>query len=198
MIALPGESRYIDVDGLKPHYVVAGEGPPILLLHGLGASVVTWRDNIGPLSESHTVYALDFPGHGDTDNPDIDYAPETILRFMVRLLAELKLDRVAIIGNSVGGAVGLMMALRHGDRVSGLVLVGSAGLGRDISPYVRLLSLPLVGRVLESSKVGGTKHMLYNVFWDDKFITRSCWTSSSGLGRWRGPKRPWSERSGDR
>ena len=65
-----------------------------------------------------------------------------------------------------------MMALRHADRVSRLVLVDSAGLGREISPYIRLVALPLVGNVLESSRVGGSKCMLYNVFWDEKFVTR--------------------------
>ncbi len=171
MIKLPGESRYVTVDGIRIHYVVAGEGRPVMLLHGLGASVVTWRDNIDALSESYKVYAIDLPGHGDSAKPDIGYAPDTIVECIGKLVNELGLERPAIIGNSVGGALAMMIAFRFPDLVSGLVLVGSAGLGREISLYIRLLSLPLLGTILESSKIGGPKLMLVNVFHDRSLAT---------------------------
>ena len=172
MIELPGESRYVTVDGIKTHYVVAGAGHPLLLFHGLGASVVTWRDNIGPLSKAFRVYAVDFPGHGDSDKPDFDYATDTILRFVAHFMETLKLDRVAIIGTSVGGAVGLMMALRFPHLVSTLVLVDSASLGKEVSFYLRLVSVQGLGEFLESSRVGGTRFMLYKVFHDPSFVTQ--------------------------
>ena len=74
-------------------------------------------------------------------------------------------------GSSVGGALALLMCLREPDRFSKLVLVDSAGLGRKLSLYVRLVSLPLLGQILESTRVGGTKYMLYNVFEDQSFVT---------------------------
>ena len=152
MIELPGESRYVTVAGVKTHYIVAGDGDPLLLFHGLGASVVTWRDNIGPLSKAFRVYAIDFPGHGDSDKPDIDYSADTFTRFALHLIDTLELDHPAIIGNSVGGALGLMIALGHPERVSGLVLVDSASLGKEISiaerkPFFNHKRLRLVNRL---------------------------------------------------
>lgn len=169
---MPGESRFVDVNGIRTRYVVAGEGAPLLLLHGLGASAVTWRDNIGPLSQAYRVYAPDLPGHGDTDKPDIDYMPETILGFVVRFAESLGLRQPGIVGNSVGGGLGLMMALRHPELVGSLVLVDSTCLGREVSPYVRLVSIPGLGELLESSKVGGTRFMLYKAFHDRSFVTQ--------------------------
>lgn len=170
MISLPGESRYATVAGIKTHYLAVGAGPPLILIHGLGASVVTWRGNLGPLSKAFRVYALDLPGHGDSEKPDIDYAADRMVRFMVSFMEELGLERPAIIGSSVGGALGLMMALDHPELVSKLVLVDSAGLGKEISVYLRLVSIPGLGEVLESSKVSGTRLMLHNVFYDRAFV----------------------------
>ena len=171
MIELPGESRYATVAGVNTHYVVAGTGPPLLLFHGLGASVATWRDNIGPLSQFFRVYAVDLPGHGDSDKPDIDYSTGTLVRFTVELIDTLDLERPAIVGNSVGGALALMAALGHPDRVSRLVFVDSASLGREVSIYIRLVSIPGIGELLESSRVGGTRFMLNNIFHDRSFVT---------------------------
>ena len=171
MIELPGKSRYVTVDGIDTHYVVAGQGPPLLLVHGLGASVVTWRDNIGPLSNAFQVYAIDLPGHGDTDKPDFDYAADAIVDFIMGFAQSLNLDRPGIIGNSIGGALGMMTAIRYPELVSRLILVSSASLGREVSIYLRLVSLPILGDVLESSSVGGTKFMLYKVFHDRSFAT---------------------------
>ena len=171
MIELPGEDRYATVAGIKTHYVTAGSGPPLILIHGLGASVVTWRDNIGPLSGAFRVFALDLPGHGDSEKPDIDYAADRMVRFMVSFTEELRLERPAIIGSSVGGTLGLMMALEHPKLVSKLVLVDSPALGREVSVYLRLVSIPGLGELLESPKLGGTRLMLQNVFYDRAFVT---------------------------
>lgn len=167
---LPGESAFVMVNGIKTHYLVAGDGPPVLLIHGLGASVVTWRDNVEPLSQRFRVYAIDLPGHGDTDKPDIDYTLETMLDYLRGFLDALGLGRVSLVGSSAAGAVAFYMALNHPDRVDKLVLVDSAGLGRQVSPYLRLVALPLLGNVLESHRVGGTRFMLYNVFYDKSFV----------------------------
>ena len=171
MMDLPGDSRYATVAGVNTHYIVAGAGRPLLLFHGLGASVATWRDNIGPLSKAFRVYAVDLPGHGDSEKPDFDYAVDSLVEFTLSLVETLEFDRPAIIGNSVGGALGLMMALRRPEMVSGLVLADSAGLGREVSIYIRLVSVPLLGGLLESSRIGGTRFMLYNVFHDQSFVT---------------------------
>ncbi len=171
LVPLTGESKFVDVGGIRTHYLVAGEGPPLLLLHGLGASVATWRDNIAALAGKFRVYAIDLPGHGDTDKPrDMDYKMETMSAFLLEFLRIQKLEKVSLIGNSAGGSLGLQFALDHPERIDKLVLSDIAGLGRDASIYIRLVTLPLLGEVLESSKVGGTRFMLYNVFFDKGFV----------------------------
>ena len=90
MIALSGQPRYVTVHGIKTHYVVAGTGHTLLLFHGLGRSVVTWRDDFGPQSKAFRVYAVDLLGHGDSD---------TILRFVAHFVETLKLDLPTIVGN---------------------------------------------------------------------------------------------------
>ena len=173
MIELPGESRYVTVAGVNTHYIVAGDGEPLLLFHGLGASVVTWRDNIGPLSKAFRVYAIDFPGHGDSNKPDIDYSADSYARFALHLIDTLELDRPAIIGNSVGGALGLMIALGHPERLSRLVLVSSAALGREISMFIRLVSVPGLGKLLVRPRVGGSRLVLHSIFHDQSLVTQA-------------------------
>ena len=188
MIELPGDSRRVTIDGINTHYVEAGAGRPLLLFHGLGASVATWRDNIGPLARSFRVVAVDLPGHGDSEKPNIDYHPAAMVRFIASFAEATGLDRPAVIGNSVGGALGLMTALKHPDLVSGLVLVDSASLGRDVSLYIRLVSVPLLGEVLESSKIGGSRFMLKHVFHDPSFATPELVDELYRSHRMRGAK----------
>lgn len=165
------ESRYITVEGIQIHYLMKGKGSPLLLLHGLGASSITWRDNIGSLSENFQVYALDLPGHGDSDKPSIEYEPGRILRLIKLTIETLNMENPAIIGNSVGGSLALMMSLRYPNMISKTVLVNSSSLGKEINLYLRLISVPLLGSLLEGSGLKSTIRMLKNVFYDPSFIT---------------------------
>lgn len=172
---LPGDSRWVelpDAGGIQIHYVMAGEGSPVLLLHGLGASLVAWRDNIEALSERHRVYAIDMPGHGDSDNPATEYSLETYTQWLAGFQSALDIDRPALVGNSAGGMLALAVASARPEAVRSLVLVGAAGLGQKVSLYVRLLSIPLLGELFESSKLRGPALMLKNAFADPRFATK--------------------------
>lgn len=166
MHGLTGTSRHITVDGVKIHYVEAGQGSPVLLYHGLAAAVFTWRENMSVLSRHHRVFAFDVLGHGDSDKPDVEYDPWDVADIMGRAAVQLGLADAAVIGNSAGGTLGMMLAIKFPNLVSRLVLVGSSGLGKEVPLYIRLLSLPLVGTVLQSHRLGGTKLMLESVFHD--------------------------------
>ncbi|MBI2935631.1 MAG: alpha/beta fold hydrolase, partial [Chloroflexi bacterium] len=160
------EPRFIDVDGIRVHCIVAGRGEPVVLLHGLGASHIAWRDNIGPLSRRYAVYALDLPGHGDSAKPPLTYALPEGSSFLSSLLDTLRLDRAHLVGNSLGGMIALQFALDHPERVTKLVLADPAGLGRRIVLFVRLSSLPLLGELLERPTLFGTRALLKVVFYD--------------------------------
>ena len=150
----PESHHFITLEGTgSTHYIAAGYGPPMVLLHGLGTSVVAWRYNISALSERYSVYAPDLPGHGESDKPDITYDLETGVRFVLQFLDALGLERVALVGNSMGGIVALASALRRPDRVQSLVLVDSPGLGRELAWPIRLVALPGIGSLLDALDV---------------------------------------------
>ena len=135
------------------HYVLAGHGPPgptILLIHGLGSSWLTWRENIQPLVQAgYTVIALDLPGHGDSGNPPrLDYHPAGGAELVYEFLKALDIPRAHLVGNSAGGLIAGLVALDHPQIVDRLVLVSAGGLGREVSWPLRLVSLPLAGELV--------------------------------------------------
>ena len=140
------EHRFVTVNGIRTHYVAAGEGEPLLLLHGLGASLMAWALNIEPLSRKFSVYAIDIPGHGDSEKPDMDYLLPTAVDFVRDFMRALGIERASIAGNSMGGMIALKTAIDFPELVDRLVLVDAAGLGREVAWFIRAMSLPLVGR----------------------------------------------------
>ena len=128
------DSRFADLNGVKVHYQVAGEGrPALVLLHGFAASVFSWREVMGPLAGSHTVVAFDRPGFGLTERPlpgqwegPSPYSPEAQVDLTLALMDTLGIDRAVLIGNSAGGAVAMLTALTHPERVQALILVDPA------------------------------------------------------------------------
>ena len=125
----------------------------MVLIHGLGTSSITWSDNIAPLAEHFTVYALDLPGHGGSDNLAIDYTIATGMRVIDGFLERVGVERAAFVGNSIGGLLALRYALELPARVSHLVLVDAAGLGRSIPWWLRLTAVPGVGELLHSRSI---------------------------------------------
>ena len=151
MYTIPGVSQhFVNVHGVRMAYRKAGAGPPVVLLHGLAASSLTWSANIQALAERHTVYALDYPGHGDSDHLAVDYGTDPGVKVFRRFLERIGEPKAALVGNSLGGLIALRYALDYPGYVTHLVLVDSAGLGTELSWALRLASLPLVGEVLLS------------------------------------------------
>jgi pimeloyl-ACP methyl ester carboxylesterase len=119
----------------------------LVLLHGVGDNALDWQWVIPALAHSHRVYAPDLPGSGGSVKPDVDYSPAFFTRFLSAFLDALKVERAVLVGNSLGGLVGLRLALSEPSRVSALGLVASAGLGREVTYALRSLALPGNGRI---------------------------------------------------
>lgn len=138
----------IAVDGLRLRYTDAGKGAPVVLVHGMGSSLEFWRFTAGALARTHRVLAIDLPGSGFSERgPEVPTLTETA-DLLVRFLDALGLDRASLVGNSLGGLVCLETALRHPDRIDRLILSNSAGLGREVSVFWRLVSIPVLGRAM--------------------------------------------------
>ena len=115
---------YIDRDGVRIYYEVAGSGPAILLTHGFAASSRMFAQTVPALATDHTVITWDMRGHGQTDYPDdpAQYTVPLVMGDMAALLDAAGADRAVILGHSVGGFLALEFNLAHPDRVDALVL----------------------------------------------------------------------------
>ena len=119
--------KYITVNGLKICYQEMGEGETVLVVPGLGMSADYWQLNVPAFAAENHVVAVDFPGIGKSDKPDVEYELSWIADQIVAFMDAKGIDRAAVVGGSMGGHIALLMALDHPDRVSKLVLMGSVG-----------------------------------------------------------------------
>lgn len=118
-------SRYVRTPSWNIHYNEAGEGHPVVLLHGSGAGASGWsnfRPNIAPLAESFRVIAMDAPGWGRSDAalPEVYDHPNAVLE----LMDALGIDKAALVGNSMGGMTAVTFAARYPERISHLITMG--------------------------------------------------------------------------
>ncbi len=142
-------ARRLTIDGTTVRYIDAGRGTPVVFIHGLGASMYAWRKNLAPVAAAgYRVIAFDNRGFGFSDKPDTGYANASYARLTVALLDSLHLPDAVLVGHSMGGAIAAEVAIVHPERVRGLVLIGSAGLGAWEPPLFRVGRWPLVGPLL--------------------------------------------------
>jgi len=144
------EDRYVRIGDVRARYWQAGEGgSTVLLLAGIGCSVLEWENNIDALAQRHKVYALDMLGDGLTDKPTGDrYALADLAKFACDFLREMGEERAHFVGNSLGGRLALECARRDPGRVMSMTLVAPAGVGRETHLMMRLPTLPFVGEML--------------------------------------------------
>jgi pimeloyl-ACP methyl ester carboxylesterase len=120
----------------------AGEGPPVVMLHGLGGTKISFLPTQAALGETHRTIAVDLPGFGDSDKPVGAYDAKFFARWVVALLDALEIDRAQVIGHSMGGRVAIELGMSHADRVDCLALMTpSLAWLRDKrwTPYLKLL-----------------------------------------------------------
>ena len=126
----------------------AGTGPALLLVHGMAGSSATWQPVIDELSDHFTVIAPDLPGHGRSDKPRGDYSLGAYASFLRDLLHELNIDGATVVGQSLGGGIAMQFAYQYPEHCQRLVLVGSGGLGEEVSGLLRALTVPGVEYLL--------------------------------------------------
>jgi pimeloyl-ACP methyl ester carboxylesterase len=134
--------RYRVVHGYRRAYRMAGDGPVLLLIHGIGDSSRTWLGVLPALAERFTVIAPDLLGHGGSDKPRADYAAAAYACGMRDLLSVLGVERATVVGHSLGGGVAMQFAYQFPERCERLVLVGSGGIGRGVHPVLRWTAAP--------------------------------------------------------
>jgi pimeloyl-ACP methyl ester carboxylesterase len=134
--------EYVTIHGHRLGYRRGGEGPVLLLLHGIAGSSQTWIPAMELLADDYTVVAPDFLGHGRSAKPTGDYSLGNFASMMRDFLQVLGIPRATIVGQSFGGGVAMQFAYQFPERCERLVLVDAGGLGREVSWVLRLVTLP--------------------------------------------------------
>lgn len=155
-------SRFAEVDGVRVHYQEAGpaDAPAMILIHGFASSNLVWSKVLLELAESgFRVIAPDLPGYGYSAKPrELDYTISSQARIIVGLLAQLEIERAAIVGSSYGGAVAATIALDRPELVEKLVLVGAV---TNNAPtrylLMRLFGSPIIGDLISPLLLGSRR-----------------------------------------
>lgn len=145
--------QHLVVHGYRRAYRRAGRGPVLLLLHGLGCDSSSWLPVMPRLAERFTVIAPDLLGHGASDKPRADYSMGGYANGMRDLLTVLGIDRVTVVGHSLGGGVAMQFAYQFPERTERMCLLAPGGMGSEVSWLVRALTLPGAGSVVGAVSV---------------------------------------------
>jgi len=136
------EQKEFTIHGKRLKYRIGGKGPLLLLIHGMAGSATTWKQVMPALSEQFTVLAPDLLGHGDSDKEKGDYSLGAMASTLRDLIVGLGYKRATVVGQSYGGGIALQFAYQYPERCERLVLVDAGGLGKEVNPLLRMLTLP--------------------------------------------------------
>lgn len=204
---------FASVEGVRLHWVELGEASertPVVLLHGLNDSYLTWKRVAPALAVDRRVLVPDLPGYGLSERPDASYELRWHAQIIARWLDSLGLERVDVVGHSFGGGVAQVMLLDRHAKIRRLVLVASGGLGRQVTPALRLASIPrvveLFGQrfmalgtrmVLRGSRAGFTKQDVseLSAMNDTPGSARAFARTVRDVIDWRGQRRTFFQRA---
>jgi pimeloyl-ACP methyl ester carboxylesterase len=131
------------IHGYRRAFRIAGSGPALLLIHGIGDNSTTWSPVHAKLAQRFTVIAPDLLGHGQSDKPRADYSVAAYANGMRDLLGVLDIERATVVGHSLGGGVAMQFAYQFPQLVERLILIGAGGVTKDVNIALRIASLPM-------------------------------------------------------
>jgi pimeloyl-ACP methyl ester carboxylesterase len=169
----PPQDRYVQLGQINARYWAEGDhGSTVLLLHGVGSFIERWLPSFATLTTQHRVYAVDLPGHGRTEKVlSAEYGWENGAQFVKDFMTTLKIESASLVGHSMGGGIALHFALKFPAAIEKLVLVSSAGLGKEIPLSFRLASLPVIGEMLTRPSREGSARDLRMLVYDQAVLT---------------------------
>jgi pimeloyl-ACP methyl ester carboxylesterase len=136
------ERAEVSLHGHRVNFTMAGQGPPVVLIHGVAGRASQWDQVVELLAETRMVIAPDLLGHGDSAKPRGDYSLGAHASGIRDLLVGLDLGGASIVGHSLGGGIAMQFAYQFPERCERLVLVSSGGLGDEVHPLLRAATLP--------------------------------------------------------
>ncbi len=160
----------VTVLGFKLHYLEAGQGPPVVLLHGLGGDGSRWAPNIAPLAKDFHVFALDQIGFGQSDKPLANYHTGMLAEFLVDFLKAVHVPRASLVGNSMGAGVALYAAARFPDAVDRIVLADGGGFRSPGAAPAAPSAEALRRRQLQNSVTREETREFFRILFHDKSL----------------------------
>ena len=157
--------RIVDLDGRRTHYVEAGEGPPVILIHGFNHDLNTWNANIDAFSRRFKVYAVDLWGSGFSTREPMDYRFPLFAEQIRSFMDFLDIPRAHLVGHSMGGGTAIFFSVKHPERVDRLVLVGSVGIPRRLPLRARLFMLPRIPELLMGLETNAVRRKNLRDYW---------------------------------
>ena len=136
------ELERITLHGHRVCYRRLGEGPPVVLIHGITSSSINWHAVAPLLARRHTVIAPDLVGHGDSAKPRGDYSMGAFASGVRDLIVTLGITRATVVGHSLGGGVAMQFAYQFPELTERLALVSSGGLGPEVHSLLRAATIP--------------------------------------------------------
>ena len=182
MVRLPPAT--LTLHGHELSYVDSGAGPAVLFIHGILGSQRQWAHLVDEVDDDHRVVVPDLFGHGDSAKPTGDYSLSSHAATLRDLLDHLGIDRVTLVGHSLGGGIAMQFYYLFPERVDRLVLVSSGGLGREVNLVLRSATLPGAQQVLS---VIASAPVLQRVDALGRGAQRVGWRPGADIGAiWRG------------
>jgi pimeloyl-ACP methyl ester carboxylesterase len=147
--------QFRTIHGHRRAFRIAGSGPVVVLLHGVGDNSTTWEPVHAKLAQRFTVIAPDLLGHGESDKPRADYSLASFANGLRDLLTALDINRVTIVGHSLGGGIAAQFAYQYPEFVERIVLASAGGVTKDVSIALRLAAMPMGAEALSLLRVPG-------------------------------------------
>ncbi|HXO86484.1 MAG TPA: alpha/beta hydrolase, partial [Gemmatimonadales bacterium] len=171
----PFRAQYRTIDGTRLRMIDSGRGTPVVFIHGIGASLYSWRHTLPPVvSAGYRVVAFDNRGFGFSEQPAHGYHNADYVRLVVALLDSLGISSAVLVGHSMGGTIAADVALAHPDRVRGLVLINAAGYGVRWPGVLKIARWPVIGGVATTFRGRWfTERMLRSTFADPTKVTET-------------------------
>lgn len=157
--------RIVDLDGRRTHYVEAGQGPPVILIHGFNHDLNTWNANIDAFSRCFKVYAVDLWGSGFSTRTPMDYGFPLFAEQIRSFMDYLDIPRAHLVGHSMGGGTAIFFSVKYPERVDRLVLVGSVGIPRRLPLRARLFMLPRIPELLMGLETDAIRRKNLRDYW---------------------------------
>jgi len=171
----PFRAQYKTIDGTRLRMIDSGRGTPVVFIHGIGASMYGWRYQLPVVvAAGYRAVAFDNRGFGFSDKPAHGYTNAAYAQLVTALLDSLGISSAVLVGHSMGGAIAAEVALRHPDRVRGLVLIDAAGYSVRWPGVLKIARWPFLGAVATSFRGRWiTKRILRSTFADPAKTTEA-------------------------